>query len=158
MRELPENWDQMSLGALWEKLNDPRRFLRPQRGPDAATEPVDFERLAPPRELTPSEAADPLSRFIARAAPLVSDPARPTKVRVRLLWAAAKAVRGLDAGDAVAAAFKTLAVDAKLIDARGRWVAPNIADYRRSYGGEDVDHVIAWALRGWNPFEEGPLE
>jgi hypothetical protein len=25
MTQLPENWDQMSLPALWETLNDPRR-------------------------------------------------------------------------------------------------------------------------------------
>jgi hypothetical protein len=34
------------------------------------------------------------------------------------------------------------AVDANLIDRRA----------------EDIEHVLRWALRGWNPFEKGPLK
>jgi hypothetical protein len=54
---LPANWDAMSVGALWEALNDPRRWPTPQstieavmhcvraRGPDALKEPATRERL-----------------------------------------------------------------------------------------------------------------
>jgi hypothetical protein len=54
---LPANWDAMSDGALWEALNDPRRWPTPQsaieavmhsvraRGVDALKEPATRERL-----------------------------------------------------------------------------------------------------------------
>jgi hypothetical protein len=35
MTELPKNWDQLSLGALWGALNHPSRFATPQSTIDA---------------------------------------------------------------------------------------------------------------------------
>jgi len=35
MTALPENWDRLSLGALWNALNDPRRYPTPQSTIDA---------------------------------------------------------------------------------------------------------------------------
>jgi hypothetical protein len=54
---LPTNWDQMSVGALWDWLNDPHRWQTPQstieavmvavraRGIAALKEPATIERL-----------------------------------------------------------------------------------------------------------------
>jgi hypothetical protein len=54
---LPTNWDQMSVGELWDRLNDPRRWTTPQstieaimaavraRGVAALKEPPNIERL-----------------------------------------------------------------------------------------------------------------
>jgi hypothetical protein len=56
-RRLPRNWQTLSLGALWEQLNDPRRHPTPQvvieavmfavrqRGIGALQEPETRERL-----------------------------------------------------------------------------------------------------------------
>jgi hypothetical protein len=97
---------------------------------------------------------------IASARPLLANSA-PTKARIRVLWAAAKKVRhdalaGAPAGDIIAA-FMALAVETGLIDSAGFWGA-DIRESRRRYGREDVEHVLRWALRGWNPFESGALE
>jgi hypothetical protein len=55
---LPANWHEMSLGALWERLNDPRGRPTPQttieaillavrkRGLAALREPANIERLS----------------------------------------------------------------------------------------------------------------
>jgi hypothetical protein len=55
---LPANWHTLSLGALWDRLNDPRRFSTPQstveailycvqqRGLAALDEPANIQRLA----------------------------------------------------------------------------------------------------------------
>jgi hypothetical protein len=55
--DLPENWHELSLGALWDRLNDPARFATPQstveavlycvraRGLKALEEPANLERL-----------------------------------------------------------------------------------------------------------------
>ena len=51
----------------------------------------------------------------------------------------------------------TLATETNLIDAAGRWTGEDLREDRRRYGREDVAHVIGWAVRGWNPFETGPL-
>ena len=54
---LPSNWDQMSVGELWDRLNRPRRWPTPQstieaimaavraRGVTALREPANIERL-----------------------------------------------------------------------------------------------------------------
>jgi hypothetical protein len=44
------------------------------------------------------------------------------------------------------------------INARGYWTGADVRESVRPYGAEDVAHVITWALRGWNPFETGPLK
>jgi hypothetical protein len=58
MSNLPKKWDVLSLGALWDNLNDPSRFATPQstieailycvrtRGLDALKEPNNVERLS----------------------------------------------------------------------------------------------------------------
>jgi hypothetical protein len=97
-----------------------------------------------------------LDDAIANARPLLANGA-PTKARIRVLWAAAKKARRDAPPDEIMAAFMALAVETKLIDAAGNW-GKDIRESRRRYGGEDVAHVLRWALRGWNPFEEGPLE
>jgi hypothetical protein len=35
MTGLPKDWDRLSLGALWDNLNDPQRFATPQSTIDA---------------------------------------------------------------------------------------------------------------------------
>jgi hypothetical protein len=98
-----------------------------------------------------------LDLAIDRIRPMVADAAAPTKQRVRILWAAAKKARDLAAADVIADAFMTLATETNLIDAAGRWTGEDLREDRRRYGREDVAHVIGWAVRGWNPFETGPL-
>jgi hypothetical protein len=55
--DLPDGWDSMSVGSLWDALNDPARYATPQatieavvyvvrtRGTAALTEPATIERL-----------------------------------------------------------------------------------------------------------------
>jgi hypothetical protein len=102
-------------------------------------------------------AIDLLSQAIERARPLVADASRPTKERIRILWAAAKAARDCGASDVVHDAFVQLAVETNLIDEKGWWTGEDVRPSVRRYGREDVEHTIRWALRGWNPFETGPL-
>jgi hypothetical protein len=83
---------------------------------------------------------------------------RPTKECIHILWAAAKAARSLAADDVQRDAFMALAIETNLINARGYWTGNDVRDYVRRHGAEDVAHVVTWALRGWNPFEKGPLK
>ena len=58
MTGLPKDWDRLSLGALWDNLNDPQRYPTPQstieavmysireRGLAALKEPANEERLS----------------------------------------------------------------------------------------------------------------
>jgi hypothetical protein len=101
---------------------------------------------------------DLLSEAIAELRPLLADGSRPTKERIRLLWAAAKNARTLAANDVPRETFMALAVEVNLIDARGFWTGQDVRQSVRRYGAEDVTHTITWALRGWNPFEKGPLK
>ena len=98
-----------------------------------------------------------LVQAIEQIRPELADLGFPTKQRIRSLWAFAKQARGLAEDKVVADAFMALALDANLIDRAGRWTRADVAEHRRSHGARDVTHVIAWALRGWNPFERGPL-
>jgi hypothetical protein len=102
-------------------------------------------------------AADLLTQAIARARPLIADTNKTPKVRLHLLWAAAKKARDLGAEDRVHAAFLALAVTSNLIDGHGRWTGSDIRQSVIRHGAADVSHVISWALRGRNPFEKGPL-
>lgn len=70
----------------------------------------------------------------------------------------AKASRDLAATDVTHIAFNKLAIEVGLIDSFGRWTGNDVRDSVRRFGAEDIEHVIAWALRGWNPFEKGPLK
>jgi hypothetical protein len=101
--------------------------------------------------------ADLLTQAIERVSPMLADARKPTKERVRLLWAAAKMARDLSTSDVVHETFMSLAITANLIDKNGRWIGADIAEHRRTFGSQDIDHVVRWALRGWNPFERGPL-
>jgi hypothetical protein len=101
---------------------------------------------------------DLLAQAIERTRPLLADRTRPTKERIRVLWAAAKRARDLGAWDVVHDAFMQLAVEVHLIDSNGFWTGEDVRESVRRYGREDVEHTIRWALRGWNPFEEGPRE
>jgi hypothetical protein len=84
-------------------------------------------------------------------------PPPTTKKRIHILWAAAKHARELDESKTIHDAFMALAVEVNLIDRRGYWTGENVRPSIRRYGREDVSHAITWALRGWNPFEKGPL-
>jgi len=101
-------------------------------------------------------AVDLLMYAIERARPLLADGS--SKQRIRILWSAAKQARALGASDVVHAAFMALAIETNLINARGYWTGADVRESVRPYGAEDVAHVITWALRGWNPFETGPLK
>jgi hypothetical protein len=103
-------------------------------------------------------AVDFLQRVIDNARPQVADPSAPTKERVETLWAYAKHSRSLAASDVLHDAFMQLAVDAGLIGANGWWLPRDVRDNIRPYGRKDIEHVIAWALLGQNPFETGPLQ
>jgi hypothetical protein len=103
------------------------------------------------------ERADLLAQAVDRAMPMIADGVKPTKERIRFLWAAVKAARALAASDAVHDAFMAVATKTNLIDATGCWTGSDVAEHRRHYGREDTAHVIRWALRGWNPFEQGSL-
>jgi hypothetical protein len=100
---------------------------------------------------------DLLTQAIERVSPMLADAGKPTKERIHLLWAAAKAARDLASSDVVHETFVTLAITANLIDGKGRWTGADVAEHRRAFGAQDVEHVIRWALRRWNPFETGPL-
>jgi hypothetical protein len=106
----------------------------------------------------PRTAVDLLAQAIEQARPLLADQTQPTKQRIRILWATAKKARDLGASDVVADAFMQLAVEVNIINQAGRWVAPNVGESTRAFGREDIKHLITWALRGWNPFEKGPLK
>jgi hypothetical protein len=78
----------------------------------------------------------------------------PTKVRIRLLWSAARSARKLAAEDQIEAAFLELAIEVGLIDRRGWWLGEDVRPSIRRHGREDVLHAIRWALRNRNPFEK----
>lgn len=111
----------------------------------------------PPKTIQPrpasATATDLLSEVIERVRPLLMDAATPTKKRIQILWGAAKIARGTGADDVIMSAFMALAVETNLIDKRGHWTGTDVRDYVCRHGREDVEHVITWALRGWNPFE-----
>jgi hypothetical protein len=88
--------------------------------------------------------AEILPRLVRCAEQLVAE-AQSTKQQTRVIWAAAKSGRGLAANELIKSEFIALANRCGVIAARGRYVR------------DDVRHVIRWALRGWNPFERGPL-
>jgi hypothetical protein len=129
----------MGLAARGSRMSDAARIAAALADPDRSTH------------------TDLLSQAVERARPMIADCSRTTNERIRFLWAAAKMARELGASDVVFDAFMALAVDAGLIDARGRWITDDVRESARRYGAEDIAHAIRWALRGWNPFEKGPL-
>jgi hypothetical protein len=107
--------------------------------------------------MSPATTLDLLDQVIEKARPMLADESRPTKQRILILWAAAKKARNLGASDVVHKAFMVLAAETDLIDKRGRWTGADVRESVRRFGTEDMERVITWALRGWNPFEKGPL-
>jgi hypothetical protein len=94
------------------------------------------------RKIIASQQAGPvdlLTQAAERVRPILADTTKPIKERVRILWAAVKWSGDLGASDIVHDVFKELAIETGLISHRAL-------------------HVIAWAQRGWNPFEDGPLK
>lgn len=103
----------------------------------------------------PPPAVDLLTQVIERVRPLLMDASKPTKARIRLLWAAAKKARDMGASDIVLHdAFMRLAVEVNLIDQHGRWTGNDVRESVRRHGAEDFAHVLRWAVRGWWPFED----
>ena len=106
---------------------------------------------------SPPPAIDLLGQAIACIRPLLMDENRTTKERIHILWAAAKNSRDLGASDVVHDEFMQVAVAVNLIDKHGRWADADVRERLRRFGRDDVSHVVQWAMRGVNPFEEGPL-
>ena len=123
-----------------------------------ASAPPDQSTAVTLAPLALASSGDLLTRVTEGVRPLLADATQPTKARIRLLWAAAKHARKLGATDVVSNAFTALAVETNLIDRHGHWTGIDVRDYVHKHGAEDVAHVVAWALRGWNSFETGPLK
>ncbi len=74
---LPTNWDRMTLDALWNTLNDPRRHPTPratveaimfavrQRGIGALEEPATLQRLATCDEIARAEISQRIEHLFA---------------------------------------------------------------------------------------------
>jgi len=119
---------------------------------------IELDANAPIEKIAlPPPTVDLLASALDRVRPLLIN-ASTTKDRVRLLWAAVKKSRDLGTPDVVRDEFMRLAVETNLIDRRGRWTGSDVRESVRQFGAEDVAHVITWAMRGWNPFDEGKLK
>jgi hypothetical protein len=84
---------------------------------------------------------DLLTQAIAAARPLISDRNRSIQNRLVLFWIFAKAARDFAALDVFETEFHRLADESGLTAAISRHA--------------DLQHVISWAWRGWNPFPKG---
>jgi hypothetical protein len=84
----------------------------------------------------PPPAIDQLEQFLGAVRPRLASQATP-KARLELLWSFAKAARDLASQDVWMGEFRILADEFDLT-----------AHYRL----QDLDHVLLWAWRGWNPF------
>jgi hypothetical protein len=118
-------------------------------GPMNAPQKINGKLAVPPP-------TDLLTQAIEQVRPLLATGS--SKQRTHILWAAVKAARDLGASDVVADEFMALAVEVNLFDRRGRWTGTDVRECIRRHGAEHIRHVIAWALRGMNPFEKGPLK
>ena len=81
-----------------------------------------------------------LDEAIAKVRPILVEGPNPAAARIRLLWAAAKHARGFAAQHIVIDEFTKLAVETGLTVQLGR------------HAGEDITHVLCWAVLGKNPF------
>ena len=106
----------------------------------------------------PPPAVDLLAQATLHVRAALMDQSKPTKARLRILWGAARQASNLGSADVVHDEFMALAVEVNLIDQHGRWTGSDVREYVRRFGAEDVDHVLRWALRGWNPFEKVRLK
>jgi len=146
---------QRQLAARFERLCVNTARSRPYRGATMSVENYDFSDCA---HFPPPTTVDLLTDAIEHVRPMLADESRPTKQRIRILWAAAKKTCDLGASDVVKVACMALAVETNLIDTNDRWTGADVRESVRRFGAEDVAHAITWALRGWNPFEKGPLK
>ena len=147
--------NKISLERAYVLINARRE--RERRAPQSDHRRAELSAVALP-PLAPAPGRDLFAQTVEGARPLLADSSLPTKTRIRLLWATAKKARRFGAADVVFDAFTALAVETGLINKRGHWTGTDVRDYVRWHGAEDVAHVITWALRGWNPFEAGPLK
>jgi hypothetical protein len=72
--------------------------------------------------------------------------ASPVKVRLRLLWQAAKAASGKADDAELHRQFLALATKSGLVAALGR------------SGREDIQHVVSWGLKGRDPWGAGEFD
>ncbi len=93
----------------------------------------------------PPPAVDLFAQAIEAARTLISNRNLPLQTRLALFWTCAKASRDLAALDVFETEFHRIADESGLTAAIGR------------HAREDLQHVIRWAWRGWNPFPKGPL-
>jgi hypothetical protein len=70
----------------------------------------------------------------------------PVVRRIQGFWATAKASRSLGSDEVLVTEFMKLALRSGLVSDLGR------------HGREDAEHVLSWALKGWNPFAKAPLK
>ena len=96
-----------------------------------------------------------LADAIERVRPMLHDPKKSTKQRLRLLWSAAKHARHFAAADVIQDAFTKLAIETGLIDAGGWYLGVDVRPSVRRFGKQDVAHVLSFAARWLNPFERG---
>jgi hypothetical protein len=92
-----------------------------------------------------SSGAPPLlDRVIGELQPLLG---RDSSIKERLLtfWSVLVESRDLGSSDVIADEFRNVAEESGLTDDVGK------------HGIEDIEHIISWGLRGFNPFEKGPL-
>jgi hypothetical protein len=89
-------------------------------------------------------AIPPLEKVLRKLRPLL---ARDTSIKDRLqtFWSYLVEARELGSSDVIADEFLEAAQGSGLTRHLGR------------HGAEDIDHVVRWGLRGWNPFERGTL-
>jgi hypothetical protein len=86
-------------------------------------------------------AVDLLTQVIAGLRPLL-DRKTSAKERLITLWSFVIESRALGAIDVLEEAFRDVARDSGLIADLGR------------HGAEDLEHVLQWGLRGFDPFEK----
>jgi hypothetical protein len=72
---------------------------------------------------------------------------RDSSIKERLLtfWSVLVESRDLGSSDAIADEFRNVAKKSGLTDDLGK------------HGVEDIEHIISWGFRGFNPFEKGAL-
>jgi hypothetical protein len=138
---MPKPDDEMSLfaAAAAACLGHGRRRQTPKRPPPVA-KPPPFGSL---------------DDAVAYLRPLLADATQPTRQRIRLLWTTAKQVRDRAGAAATFNALMALAVETRLINTYG-WTGKDVRDGQHCFGVEDLAHVLKWAMRGMDPFDEGP--
>jgi hypothetical protein len=86
-----------------------------------------------------------LTQVIDRLRPMLAR-SIPVRERVVTFWLVVVESRDLGSSDVVAEDFRRLAQETGLIADLGR------------HGGEDLEYVLQWGLRGCDPFEKGRMQ